>query len=206
MTTICTGKKEGQQIKYIFLFFLLIPFFLIYFFICLTIPLIKFGKIKKNKGIVFFVRKDIIHADYVFPVNLWEELETEKKYAAIGWGERSMFLETQKWSEVKLNNLIKAFFGINKTVVRIEFLDDIPKNNKKFECNSEQFETIKKHILQSFDLNKLILKKKSDYQIGSYYESELNYNLILTCNNWINLGLKKCKLSNRFWCPLSFWI
>ena len=58
MTTICTGKKEGQQIKYIFLFFLLIPFFLIYFFICLTIPLIKFGKIKKNKGIVFFVRKE----------------------------------------------------------------------------------------------------------------------------------------------------
>ena len=198
------------KLFYFIVFLLFSPIFLIYLISCLLLPLFKSGKIEKSNGRKkIFVIKDAIHSDYVFESKDWANVfKTDKKYVLIGWGDRSIFLETQKWSDLKIENFVKAFFGLNKTVLRVDFLEEIPKEKrlKKFVANKKQFNILKKHITNSYNEQQKIKKESWHYQTGDFYESNLKYNCITNCNNWINAGLRKCGLSNRIWCPLSFWV
>ena len=187
--------------KFIILFPLLIP----YLILCFILPLIKFGKIKKGKGVKIYIAKDLIHSDFIFLSKDVEDLfPTDKKYIKIGWGDRKIFLETKTWNDLKIKDFIFAFFGLNHTVLRTEFLENLPKC-KSIEISIEQLEIIKNYIKKSYN-GKIIQKKESYYQNGDYYESNLNYNCILTCNNWINQALRNAKISNIFWCPITYWI
>lgn len=191
--------------KYIF-FILSFPLFLTYLLLCFIVPIVKFGKRENIKtGKTFYVIKDNIHADYLFLSEDLDIFKTKKKYTIIGWGDRKIFLETQSWSGLKLEDFLKAFYGLNKTVLRVEFTNKIPKNKIVKEFKTKNLDKLIHHIKNSF-INKKIRKKKEYYQKGEFYESNLNYNCFTNCNNWVNWGLRKCSSSNRIWCPLSFWI
>lgn len=190
---------------YFFLFLYYLPLFLIYFFLCFIVPIIKIGKIKKGKEIKIYIYKDFIHSDFIIESDLVKDLfPKNKKYIKIGWGDRKIFLETQSWKNLKIKDFLYAFFGLNQTVLRIEQFDELPIC-KTIEIDQHQLETIKEHIRKSHN-NKIIDKKENYYQNGDFYESNLKYNCINTCNNWINTGLRKAKISNRIWCPLSYWV
>ena len=188
-------------------FIILLPIFIPYLLLSFIIPLFKFGKIKKGKGVKMYISKDLIHSDYIFNSKHITELfpHTKEKYIKVGWGDKKIFLETQNWNDLKLNHVTSAFFGLNKTVLRIEGLNKLPNKYKKIEINHQQLEILKKHIKNSHN-GKLIKKKKEHYQFGDYYESNLQYNCITNCNNWVNYGLRLAQISNRIWCPLSYWI
>lgn len=190
--------------KYKLLFFLSIPIFVLYILFCLFIPFIRFGK-KQNKGRIFYIIKDNIHADFLFNAELLKDVfYTDKKYIIVGWGDRKIFLETKEWKDLKLENFIKAFYGLNSSVLRVQFTNKIPKNKKIKIYKTKYIKNIKKFIKKSF--NKKIKKKKEYNTIGEFYESNLKYNCITNCNNWINMGLRECYVSNKIWTPLSFWI
>ena len=189
----------------ILLLLLLSPLFIIYLILCFTFPLIKFGKIKKGKGVKIYIVKDLIHADFIFLSKDVEDVfSTDKKYIKIGWGDRKIFLETKTWNDLKLINLLCAFLGLNKTVLRTECLENLPKC-KSIDISTEQLEIIKNYIKKSHN-GKIIQKKENYYQKGDYYESNLNYNCVYTCNNWINQALRKAEISNKIWCPITYWI
>ena len=130
--------------------------------------------------------------------------ETQKKYIKVGWGDRKIFLETQSWTNLKIKDFLFAFFGLNSTTLRIEHLEELP-SCKIININQNQLNVIKNHIKKSHN-GKLIKKKKEYYQNGDFYESNLNYNCITNCNNWVNVGLRLSKISNRIWCPITYWI
>lgn len=186
-------------------YIVILPVFIPYLILCFTFPLIKFGKIKKSKGLKIYICKDAIHSDFIFCAKDVKDLfNTNKKYIKIGWGDRKIFLETQNWNNLKLKDLFFAFFGLNESVLRIEKLDEL-NNCKAIEIDENQLEIIKEYIKKSHN-NRLINKKENYYQNGDYYESDLNYNCINTCNNWVNKALRKAKISNRIWCPVSYWL
>lgn len=195
-----------MQILCIFLFLYYLPLFFFYLILCFTIPMIRIGYLKQKKGKKLYIYKDLIHSDYIFESNdLKDMFEPKKKYIKVGWGDRKIFLETQKWEKLKLLDFMMAFFGLNKTVLRVEFLEELPKNIREINIDELQLEVLKIHIKDSNN-GKLIKKERTYYQNGDYYESNLKYNCIKTCNNWTNLGLRLAQLSNRIWCPITFWI
>ena len=191
---------------YFLLFLYFFPIFLIYLILCFTLPLLKVGEIKKGKGNKIYITKDLIHADYVFfSKDVKDLFPSDKKYVKVGWGDRKIFLETKSWNELKLIDFMMAFFGLNKTVLRIEYLDDLPFDSKPLEINERQLNVIKIHIKNSYN-GKLIEKQKEYYQIGDYYESNLKYNCFTNCNNWVNYGLRLAQVTNRIWCPITYWL
>ena len=90
-----------------------------------------------------------------------EIFKNKKRFIKIGWGDRKMFLETKTWKDLKIKDFIFAFFGLNEYVLKVEFLEEIPKNAKLIKINRQQLEVIKNHIKNSFQ-NKII--KKQDNQ------------------------------------------
>ncbi len=218
---------------YYLLFVFLIPLFIAYFLICFVVPPLFFNekeiKIEdaldedenekekekekekeeeeeeeEPKDRKVFITKDYIHSDFIFYSSEWSSIFiTEKKYIVIGWGDRGIFLETKTWPELKTSNVIKAFFGLNESVVRVKFIDRLPEDYVKNKINIDQFESLKNHIMSSF-LDFQEIKKEDDYcEDGIFYKSKLNYNCINTCNNWVNQGLLKSNITKRTWAPLS---
>jgi uncharacterized protein (TIGR02117 family) len=180
--------------------------FIIYLPFCFIIPIIKFGKTKKGYGEEIFVIKDHIHTDYIFESKCFKEhFSYKSKYLKVGWGDRKIFLETKDWGSLNYKSVLFAFFGMNNSVLRIEEINCVPNYSKKITMNKRQLNTLVNYIMNSTNKN-LIEKKEEYYQKGDYYESNLSYNCITNCNNWINSGLRAAQKSNRIWCPLSFWI
>lgn len=191
---------------YILLFIICVPIFVLYFLICLIFPWIKFGKTKTGGKITIHIVKDNIHSDYIFESKFFKDVfKTKKRFVKIGWGDRKLFLETKAWKDLKLKDFLFAFFGMNESVLKVEFLENLPKNKTTIKVTEQQLDIIKNHILNSFE--KQIIEKKSSYvEKGDFYKSNLQYSCLTNCNNWINEGLLKAKISNRLWCPLSFYL
>lgn len=187
------------------LFILFLPLFLLYFVLCLLSPLMRFGVVRKGRGSVVYVVGDMIHSDYLFESAEFPELQSEKKYMKVGWGDRRIFLETRTWGELRLVDFLRAFFGLNPTVLRVEFLDGAPAGARMIEMGRDQMEILKAHVRVSFH-GPPIERRPCDYQGGVFYESGLRYNCFTNCNNWVNRGLWLAGLTNRFWDPLSLWL
>lgn len=195
-----------QMSLFNFLFFLYFsPIFLIYLLFCFTLPMIRLGEIKKGKGVIAYITKDLIHTDLIFESKDWQDLfESREKYIKIGWGDRKIFLETKEWKDLTIYNFLSAFFGLNKTCLRVDFLQTVPDSAKKIEMDLNQLKIIKYYVGDSYN-KKLINKIPIYYQQGDYYESHLRYNCITNCNNWINRALFIARVTNRIWCPINFW-
>lgn len=191
---------------YILFFIFCIPIFFLYFLICLIFPWIKIGNIKTGGKITIYIVKDNIHSDYIFESKFFKDVfKSKKRFIKIGWGDRKMFLETKTWNDLKIKDFLFAFFGLNESVLKVEFLEKLPNKIKKIKINQQQLDIIKIHILNSFE-NEIIKKIPGYVESGDFYQSNLQYNCITNCNNWINTGLVKAKISNRLWCPLSLYL
>lgn len=186
------------------LFIICLPVFAAYLILALTVPMIKIGAVRKGGPIRCWIHKDAIHSDYVFESSLWADVfDLPRGFVKIGWGDRKIFLETPTWGDLKMEDFVKAFFGLNQTVLRVEFLDAAPE--PFLDMTDEQFKKIKKHVLDS--TNGIAIERlEGYYQEGDFYESELNYNCFTNCNNWVGAGLSKAGLANRVWFPLTIWI
>jgi uncharacterized protein (TIGR02117 family) len=183
-----------------------LPLFVIYTALCFTVPLLRFGDIKNGKGIKLYISKDMIHADYLFESLFWKnEFVPKGKYIKIGWGDRKIFLETKEWRDLKILDFLFAFFGLNKTVLRVDFLDEIPQGSTEMNIDELQLEVLKIYVKESHN-GRIILKRSHYHQKGDFYESSLKYNCITNCNNWVNRGLYLARATNRIWCPVSFWL
>lgn len=178
--------------------------FLLYFVLCLLSPLFRFGRVRSGRGSVVYVVGDLVHSDYLFESAEFPEFGAGGEYVKVGWGDRRIFLETRTWGELRLVDFLRAFFGLNPTVLRVEFLGGIPAGARKIEMGRDQLEVLKSHVRGSF-FGLPIERRPCDYQGGVFYESALRYNCFTNCNNWVNRGLWLAGVTNRVWDPLNFF-
>lgn len=188
------------------IFLLCLPLFFLYFVCCLILPVFKFGKTRRGGPIRCFLHKDSIHSDYIFESSLWSDIFCPKgRFIQIGWGDRKIFLETKTWRDLKIKDFLCAFFGMNDSVLKVDFFDEITDGTSFLDMECDQLEQIKKYILDS--TNGIAIKKLPGYyEQGDFYESELQYNCVTNCNNWVGQGLRKAGLYGGFWFPLTIWI
>lgn len=195
-----------MTIFYIILFLYLTPLLAVYFLLYVATSIFIAGEKNPGTGQEIYVVSDLIHSDYVFKSEQIKDLfQTDKKFVKVGWGDKKIFLETKRWSDLKIIHFLGALFGINETALRVEYLDELPAGSKKIELNEKQIQIINVYIKDSF-YGEPIKKKPSYYQKGDYYRSRLRYNCITNCNNWVNYGLYLAKVTNVIWCPFSFLV
>lgn len=193
-----------QYVMIFILFLLFLPLFPLYLLLTLLSPLMRFGRVERGKGCRVHVVGDMIHSDYLFKSKEFPEFPSDKEYVKVGWGDRRIFLETRTWGELRFIDFLRAFFGLNPTVLRVEYLEGVPLGSREIEMGRERMEALKTHIRSSFS-GSPIKRRPCDYQEGVFYGSRLRYNCVTNCNNWVGMGLRRAGVSNRLWTPLSFW-
>ena len=153
-----------------------------------------------------------IHLDIVFKVEqlddiLLEELNISKKakYVAFGWGDEDFYLNTPTWNDLTTRTLAKALFWKSRSAMHVT---EYRTKSSKFivvPLCDVQLEILKNYVESSFAKanGKVVEIGKGYGKNDKFYEAKGSYNAIKTCNEWVNIGLKKAKVKTSIWSPFD---
>ena len=129
------------------------------------------------------------------------------KFIGIGWGDKGFYLDTPKWSDLKVSTAFYAATGLSTTAMHTTFYKtlEVNENCKKIQISKENYKKLVVYITQSFQRNtqnKTINIPNNFYgQNDSFYEANGKYSILKTCNTWANGALKQSDQKAAFWTP-----
>ena len=196
-------------------------YFLVYFI--LSRMTVKAEK-TNNPTIVVYLMNSGVHTDFVlpvsnehvdwrryFPIENTKEKDTSLTFIAIGWGDKDFYLNTPEWADLTLKTAVSAGLGLGTSAVHATYHASILKDRPtvKLTMTVNQYKRLIKYITGSLKFNKnketiLLIPnfknvlKKND----AYYDAKQSYSIILSCNTWINNGLKASGQKACVWTSL----
>ncbi len=168
-------------------------------------------------GIVIYVESNGIHTDLIVPKRAagidWTPLARARdlgdpRYAtydhlAIGWGERSFYLETPTWADLKLRTLLGAGLGSVRTLVHVEHLPrPTPGTNvRAITLRPQEYRRLAAFIESYWNLT---AKPHPGYGAwDAFYESRGRYDAARTCNSWTGTALAYAGVRVGVWTPFA---
>ena len=175
-----------------------------------------------EEGIDIYLASNGLHVDYVLPVKTevvdWgiyfrpEDFDAgPKPFVAIGRGDKGFYLETPTWGDLKVSNVTNALFWPSPTILHITYLRGQPILNdhvKKLTLSKDEYHNLVEYIKESlvYEENGMTaMVPCCDYPgvNDKFYYSEGKYHLFMTCNDWVNAGLKRIGVKTATWAPLD---
>lgn len=210
--TVLAAAIAGPPIFYILIAFLL------------AVLAGSWGKEAATGDIEVYVRGDAVHAEFVFPIRNqimdWSSLipatdfrspPADASHASFGWGERDFYLRTPHWSNLDLAVGLKAVSYSENTVLHVYRLAS-PHGyswHRRLELSETQYRDLVDYVLSSLRLkdNTAVVLEGRGYSFNdAFYEAEGTYSPFMTCNEWVNRGLRSAGLNAALWSPFSFGV
>ncbi len=178
-----------------------------------------------GEGVTIFVRSNEIHTDLVLPVIVGDPAidwrvrfppqhfqadVSDYRYVAVGWGNRQFYVETPRWSDLKLSSAIGALCWPSETVLHVEYLYDAAHSEHFHELriSREQYRELAAFVESS--IGKLdergVAKPATTVTYGSadrFYSATGRYHALNTCNQWTGRGLARAGAPVGIWTPLK---
>ncbi len=169
------------------------------------------------EGREIFIASTGVHLDIILSPDLLSdekrvqlELLPGTQYVAFGWGDKDFYVNTPTWGDMTFWTTFKALFLKSDSIVHVTQHNRKYKHWKKVNLCEAQMEPLIAYIWSSFELeeNGRILEiKNSDYATNdTFYEAKGSYSIFKTCNNWVNIGLKKAQVKTALWSPFGFGV
>ncbi|RZJ67651.1 MAG: TIGR02117 family protein [Flavobacterium sp.] len=171
-----------------------------------------------KQDVTIYIKSNGVHTDIVLPIRSefkdWtSQIHTKKtlskdttfQYAAFGWGDRDFYLNTPRWSDLKVSTAFNAAFFMGKGVMHVTFHHELVENErcKKVIVSKDEYSRIVAFIGGSFTYdasNQTVLIPNAAYgDHDLFYEARGKYNLFYTCNSWANNCLKSGGQKAAFW-------
>ncbi|HEY6162278.1 MAG TPA: DUF2459 domain-containing protein, partial [Bacteroidia bacterium] len=126
-------------------FLVFIGVILFYFLMAWSLSKIRVNRdfVNETNGIEIFVRTNGVHCDVIVPVKTkikdwYDELQPSQlsfvnenfAYIAFGWGDKGFYLETPKWSELKISTALKALFFLSSTAMHVNWWREAPPGGR----------------------------------------------------------------------------
>lgn len=182
------------------------------------------GKEAATGDIEVYVRGDAVHAEFVFPIRNqimdWSSLmpatdfrspPADASHASFGWGEREFYLKTPRWLNFDLAVGSKAVSYSENTVLHVYRLGS-PHGyswHRRLELSETQYRDLVDYVLSSLRLTDnmpAVLEGMGYGPDDAFYEAEGTYSPFMTCNEWVNRGLRSAGLNAALWSPFSFGV
>lgn len=176
-----------------------------------------------NKGIDIFLSTNGLHTDFILPcqnnivdwtdhisINHFEVDILNEYYFGIGWGDRAVFIDIDKWNELTLKMGFNALFIFTPSILHITAYEQLPIDQLKIckiTISSDQYQQLCQYILHSFSKTETsdfkLIPKKSTTANDIFYEANGKYHALNTCNTWVNNGLKLIGVRTALWTSLD---
>lgn len=139
----------------------------------------------------FYLKDNGKHIDII--------LHNGNHYKAYGWGSKIFFTEVETWDDLTYGVAFQALFIKPESLMRVKDYYRVNSNCVKVNCSKKQYNIIKKEIDDKFSIDyynndHIEYNSKLKYNHTKFYEAEGQYNVLNTCNTWVNNTLDKAGL------------
>lgn len=167
------------------------------------------------QGIHIFVESNGVHTGIVVPKVAagidWRGIARaadlrDPRYAgydhlSIGWGEKTFYLETPTWADVKLRTVAAAATGSTRTLMHVDHVplprptDDV----REIVVTPRQYRRLSAYIIASFRAGGASYAGYGPYD--AFYDANGRYSAIRTCNSWTGDALRYAGVKVGAWTP-----
>lgn len=172
-------------------------------------------------GVLIFVRNNGIHVDLVLPASA-AGLDLHRlvppghvgnpadarDWVAFGWGQREFYLETQRWSDLKVRNVARALFG-GPALMRVEHLG-LPQpsdRSRPLRLDDDAYRRLVAAIATGFkrgqDGSPMVLPGSGYGRSDIFYEAVGRYDVFNTSNQWAADALARAGVEVGIWTPFA---
>ena len=176
-----------------------------------------------EEGISIYLISNGFHMDLVLPVENevynWKSFidfsqfkeKVNPSHLAFGWGDKGFFYDTPTIEDLSFSTTVNALFLPSASVMHVIMLGGKPSlndSNKEVKLTKEQYQELVNHILSGFELDDDGKVQQHDgdgygHIVDNFYVGKGSYSLFTTCNDWINIGLKKAGIKTAMWAPFD---
>ncbi|WP_244185214.1 TIGR02117 family protein [Sphingomonas aurantiaca] len=166
-------------------------------------------------GIRIFVESNGVHTGIIVPkvaagvdwrgVARAEDLRDPRfagyDHVAFGWGEKTFYLETPTWADVKLRTVLAAATGSTRTLMHVEHLP-VPRAGdgaRKIVVTPAQYRRLAAYIRASFRDGGARYRGYAGYD--AFYDANGRYDAVRTCNSWTGDALRFAGVRVGAWTP-----
>jgi uncharacterized protein (TIGR02117 family) len=180
------------------------------------------GFSKPEEGIDIFIVSNGVHTDFVLPMindqmnwsNLFGQEDFGRRlhtapWIAFGWGDRGFYLNTPEWSDLTPSTAIKALLLPSHSAMHVTLTGKPSTSDRviQIRINEVQYSGLKNYILGSFlkdPRKKAIRIDHPGYGMNDlFFESDLSFHLLRTCNVWTSNGLNTAGIRTSVWTPFD---
>lgn len=122
-------------------------------------------------------------------------------HLAFGWGEKTFYLETPTWADVKLRTVVASAVGSDRTLMHVEHLP-LPRSGdgaREIVVTPAQYRRLAAYIRASFRAGGARYRGYSGYD--AFYEANGRYDAVRTCNSWTGDALRFAGVRVGAWTP-----
>lgn len=176
-----------------------------------------------QEKISIWLKSDGIHSDFILPAVSehydWRDLLDEEayntlfssdNYLSFGWGDRGFFLEIPEWSDLTFKVAFKAMCMPSPTVMHVTSIQQLPSDAKMFsqvQITRAQYSKLCNYILSYFQYESeepILIEGMGYSDSDNFYEGNKKYHAFVTCNEWVNKGLKVADVKTALWSPSAY--
>lgn len=148
------------------------------------------------QGITIFIQTNGVHTGIVLP-------DGPGRWRAFGWGDRTFYLSTPTWRDIRPAAVIAALAGSGETVVHIDRLNDFAPdaNWRPLRLREDEYRRLRTYIAATLAPGGKAIPGYGPED--SFYPARGRYSAINTCNAWVSRGLANAGIRTGRWTPLE---
>ncbi|WP_037492610.1 TIGR02117 family protein [Sphingomonas sp. PAMC 26605] len=174
------------------------------------------GWAQPSDGVRILVESNGVHTDLVLPKLAagvdWRDLLpgddlADPRYAgfdhvAIGWGERTFYLETPTWADVRPLTVLRAAVGSDRTVLHVEHvaMPAAADDARTVVLRPEEYRRLAAFVRASF-AGRQAWHRTGYGRNDAFYQARGRYSAIETCNAWTGDALRAAGVRIGAWTP-----
>jgi uncharacterized protein (TIGR02117 family) len=167
------------------------------------------------QGIRIFVESNGVHTGIIVPkvaagvdwrrIARAEDLR-DPRYAAFdhlsfGWGEKTFYLETPTWADVKLRTVVASAIGSDRTLLHVDHLPTPRAGDgaRAIVVTPRQYRRLAAYMQASFRTGGARYRGYADYD--AFYDANGRYSALRMCNSWTGDALRYAGVRVGAWTP-----
>ena len=167
------------------------------------------------EGVHIFVESNGVHTGIIVPkvaagvdwrgVARAEDLRDPRygafDHVAFGWGEKTFYLETPTWADVKLRTVVASAVGSTRTLMHVDHLPRPRAGDgaREIVVTPAQYRRLAAYIRASFRDGGARYRGYAGYD--AFYEANGRYSAVRTCNAWTGDALRFAGVRVGWWTP-----
>jgi uncharacterized protein (TIGR02117 family) len=171
-----------------------------------------------EQGVRIYVESNGVHTGLVLPLraagvdfrdllkpgDLRDPATAAFSHIAVGWGDRSFYVSTPSWADVRPGTVLRAAIGSHDTVVHVEHVPEprVEPERRSILLRPDEYRRLAAYVRATFARARGAPAPIHGYfRNDAFYAGIGTYSALNTCNAWTGSALRNAGVRMGIWTP-----